>query len=104
MTGIGKPVKPPAPAGPTAILHRPDPIMIVARACIRQIAIWTIELIGHIAASSANPVVIKPTDCKRRTIGKHEGFRRFIDPEVQVLFDARRSASSWRVYDHDFFC
>jgi hypothetical protein len=64
----------------------------------------TIELIGHIAASSANPAVIKPADRKRRTIGKHEGFRRFIDPEAQVLFDARRSASPWRVYDHDFFC
>jgi hypothetical protein len=48
--------------------------------------------------------IIKPADCKRRTIGKHEGFRRFIDPEAQVLFDARRSTSSWRVYDHDFFC
>ena len=59
----------------------------------------TIELIGHIAASSANPAIIKLADCKRRTIGKHEGFRRFIDPEAQVLFEARRSTSSWRVYD-----
>jgi hypothetical protein len=64
----------------------------------------TIKLIGHIAASSANPALIKPADCKRRTIGKHQGFRRFIDPEAQVLFDARRSASTWSVYDHDFFC
>jgi hypothetical protein len=44
----------------------------------------------------ANPAIIKPADRKRRTIGKHKGLRRFIDPEAQVLFDARRSTSSWR--------
>jgi hypothetical protein len=64
----------------------------------------TIELIGHIAANSANPAVIEPADWKRRTIGKHEGFRRFINPEAQVLFDARRSASFRRVYNDYFFC
>jgi hypothetical protein len=42
----------------------------------------TIELIGHIATSSANPAVIKPADRKRRTTGKHDGFRRFINPEA----------------------
>jgi hypothetical protein len=41
------------------------------RTCIRQIAILTVELIGHIAVSSANPAVIKAANCKRPTIGKH---------------------------------
>jgi hypothetical protein len=62
----------------------------------------TIELVGHIAASSANPAGIKPI--KRATVGKHDSFRPFIDPKAQALFDAGRSASSRRLYDHDFFC
>jgi hypothetical protein len=33
-------------------------------------------------------VVIKPTDGKRCAIGKHDGFRRLINPEAQVLLDA----------------
>ena len=36
-------------------------------------------------------MVIKPIECKRRAIGKHEGFRRLIYPEAQVLFDSRRT-------------
>jgi hypothetical protein len=41
-------------------------------------------------------MVIEPMDCKRRAIGKHEGFRRLINPEAQVLFDV--------VHDDYFFC
>ena len=74
------------------------------RACVGQIAILTVELIGHIAVSSANPAVIKAANCKRPTIGKHEGFRRFINPEPQVFFDARRSTSSRCVCNDYLFC
>jgi hypothetical protein len=28
-------------------------------------------------------ISLEHAHCKRRTIGKHEGFRRFIDPEAQ---------------------
>ena len=60
----------------------------MGRACVCQIAILTIELIGHIAASGANPVVIKPADRKRGTIGKRKRLRRLVNPEAEVLFDA----------------
>jgi hypothetical protein len=60
----------------------------------------TVELIGHVAASSANPVVIKPADGKGRAIGKHKRFRRLINPEAQVLFDSRRTTSPRCVHDN----
>jgi hypothetical protein len=49
----------------------------------------TIEFIGHIVASGANPAVIKPPDGKWRIIGENDDFCRFINPEAQVLFAAR---------------
>ena len=69
-----------------------------------SIPVLPVELVGHIAASSGNPMVIKPMDSKRRAIGKHEGFRRLINPEAKVLFDAGRSTPPWRVYDNYFLC
>ena len=65
--------------GPAAISHRPDPIMIVAAPSlvvelVCQIAGLTVELVGHVATSGANPAVFEPMDCKRRAIGKHEVF------------------------------
>ena len=38
--------------------------------------ILPIKVIGHIAARGDNLVVIKPVDCKRCTIDKHDGFLR----------------------------
>src|SRR6266567_1931650 len=74
------------------------------RACVRQIAVLTIQLVGHIAACNADPAVIKPPDDERPAICKRDNFCRFINPEAQILFDARRSTSIRRVYYHYFFC
>src|SRR2546426_6533691 len=38
-------------------------------------SILTIKLIGHIAASSADPPVIKPADCKRHAIRDRKSTR-----------------------------
>ena len=74
------------------------------RACICQNVILPIEFIGYIAASNADPSIIKPADSKRRAIRERENFRRIINPEAQVLFGAQGSLSSRRVYDDYFFC
>jgi len=64
----------------------------------------TIQLIGHIAASSTDPSIIKPPDDKRRAIRERHNFRRVINPEADVLFSARGRISSRRIYDNYFFC
>jgi hypothetical protein len=58
---------------------------------------------GYIAASSADPSIIKPADDERRAIHERENPRRFINPEAQVLFGAQGSISTRRVYDDYFF-
>ncbi len=73
------------------------------RACVCQNVILPIEFIGYIAASSADPSIIKPADDERRAIRERDNFRRFINPEAQVLFGAQGSISTRRVYD-DYFC
>jgi len=74
------------------------------RACVRQIAVLTVQLVGHIAACSADPAVIEPADDELLAVSERYNVCRFINPEAQVLFDARRSTSSRRVHDDYFFC
>jgi hypothetical protein len=74
------------------------------RACVGQIAISAIQLVGDIAAFSADSAVIKPADGERLAICERDNLCRFINPEAQVIFDARRSTSSRRVHDDSFFC
>jgi len=74
------------------------------RACVCQNVILPIEFIGYVAASRADPSIIKPADGERRAIRERENFRRFINPEAQVLFGAQGSISTRRVYDDYFFC
>ena len=74
------------------------------RACVRQIAILTVQLVGHIAACSADPAVIEPAEDELLAVSERDNVCRFINPEAQVLFDARRSTSSRRVHDDYFFC
>jgi hypothetical protein len=79
------------------------PSLVVEPAYVK-LPFLTVELVGHVAASSANPVVIKPADGKGRAIGKHKRFRRLINPEPQALSDAGRSTPLRRVYDNHFLC
>ena len=72
------------------------------RARVCQNVILPIEFIGYIAASSADPSIIKPADDERRAIRERDNFRRFINPEAQVLFGAQ-GIFARRVYD-DYFC
>jgi hypothetical protein len=73
------------------------------RACVRQIAVLTIQLIGHIAASSADPAVVEPVNDQGGAIRERETFRCFINPEIHGLFGARRSDATRRIYDDYFF-
>ena len=70
-------------------------LSLVVELAYAKLPLSTIQLIGHVAASGANPVVIEPMDCKRSAIGKHDRFRCLINPEAQVLSDAGRSTSPW---------
>ena len=74
------------------------------RACVSQIAVMTIDFIGSIGPSSTDPSIIKTPDDKRRAILQRNSFRRFINPEAEVLFSARGRLSLRRVYDNCFFC
>ena len=70
----------------------------------RQIAVLTIQLIGHIAASNADPAVVEPVNDQGGAIRERETFRCFINPEIHGLFGARRSNATRRIYDDYFFC
>ena len=64
-----------------AIFHR--------RACIGQISISAIQLVGHIAAYGADPAVIKAADIELLPICERDDFCRLINPEAKILFGAR---------------
>ena len=61
-----------------AIFHR--------RACVRQIAIFTVQLVGHIANCSADPMIIKAADDELLAICERDNLCRFINPEAKILF------------------
>jgi hypothetical protein len=48
-----------------------------------------IELVGHIAADSADPAVIEATDIELLPVCERDDFCRVINPEAKILFDAR---------------
>jgi hypothetical protein len=79
-------------------------VILRGRSCVRQIAILTIQLIGPIAARSADPAVVEPMNDQRGAIRERDTSRCFVNPEIHVLFDARRSNAAGRIYDDYFFC
>jgi len=48
-----------------------------------------IQLVGHIAAYSADPAVIKAADIELLPICERDNFCRLINPEAKILFGAR---------------
>jgi hypothetical protein len=48
-----------------------------------------IQLVGHIAAYSADPAVIKAADIELLPIRERDNFCRLINPEAKILFGAR---------------
>jgi hypothetical protein len=64
-----------------AVFHR--------RACVRQIATLTIQLVGNIAAGSADPAVIKATHDEPFAIRERHSLCPFINPEAKILLCAR---------------
>jgi hypothetical protein len=59
------------------------------RARVRQIAILTIQLVGHIAACSADPAVIKAADEQLLAICERDNLCPVVNPEAKILFGAR---------------
>jgi alpha-D-ribose 1-methylphosphonate 5-phosphate C-P lyase len=47
-----------------------------------------IQLVGHIAAHSANPAVIKAADIEPLPICERDNFCRLTNPEAKILFGA----------------
>jgi hypothetical protein len=54
-----------------------------------QIAVLAIQFVGHIAAYSAEPAVIKAADIELLTVCERDNFCRLIYPEAKILFNAR---------------
>src|SRR5258708_21776185 len=65
------------------------------RACVCQNVILPIEFIGYVAASRADPSILKPADAERRAIRERENCRRFINPKAQALLGPPGSISTW---------
>jgi hypothetical protein len=67
-----------------------------------QIAILTIQLVGHITLSSADPAVIQPANDERRAIRERETFRGLINRGAhEALLKSEAVAA---ILDYAAFC